>query len=608
MTDKRMVAVSIGVSDARPLPFLPGALNGALGFHEWSKALGYEATLITDSDEPVTIYRLTTELEAILSTAPAIDRFVLYFAGHGVIREAEDGLWLLSDWRTRLKGVQYEVLKRRLAMFGVKQVAIFADACRSLPPDILVSDLDGDAVVGAGPNAHPVMPPVDKFIATQDGDTTFSVPGATEGEDRCLFSGVLLEGLWGFKPNAFSESRTTKVTSTSLASYLETEVPQRAAYYKAKSRVVPNVFPTFREGSDVYFEQQPGSALARPVLAPWPAPPPAPAAMRSADAYRALSPVPAKATPGDLLRDKILAQSVPESPQASQMGTGFVIDGASVAAIWTNQSSMAEHSSEAGWFRIGALRDARASALDSPSPVLIELLEGGFVAATALPHFIGSVLVEVRTTLATPEPISVSALVYRNAYGEGRDLLCDLEVTARALGHLEGGGLRATAITDLATDLRRTKHADPVLGVISAYLYDSIGDVDSIRRMAYAYVEHGQAIPYDIALLGQLQGYRLNDLLCVSVPAVAARKPRSNTEASVNWTTAATPAANGIVAGLWPWMRQGWTFLAHPDDSGSTLVMPGLIELIPHLGRSRFAALDVDGGKRLAQLFNLQKT
>jgi hypothetical protein len=52
-------------------------------------------------------------------------------------------------------------------------------------------------------------------------------------------------------------------------------------------------------------------------------------------------------------------------------------------------------------------------------------------------------------------------------------------------------------------------------------------------------------------------------------------------------------------------MRQGWTFLDHPDNSGSTLVMPGLIELIPQLARARFATLDPHAGQRLIHLFSL---
>jgi hypothetical protein len=228
-----MVALSIGVSSAPPLPYLSGAVNSAHGFHKWAAALGYQAVLATDENAPITVARLRGELEAILNPANApFHRLVLYFAGHGLIREAEEGLWLLSDWHKDLRAVAIEALKRRLRMYEVKQITIFADACRSLPPDINAADLTADGVLGRGPINPQTMPDVDKFIAAQDGTATFMVPGENPEDDRCLFSGVLLEGLWGAKPTAFSAVRKNLVTSNSLGTYLKSEVAMVAGRYK----------------------------------------------------------------------------------------------------------------------------------------------------------------------------------------------------------------------------------------------------------------------------------------------------------------------------------------------------------------------------------------
>ena len=41
--EKRMAALAIGVGDAKPLPYLSGAVNGARAFHAWATALGYDA-------------------------------------------------------------------------------------------------------------------------------------------------------------------------------------------------------------------------------------------------------------------------------------------------------------------------------------------------------------------------------------------------------------------------------------------------------------------------------------------------------------------------------------------------------------------------------------
>jgi hypothetical protein len=94
---------------------------------------------------------------------------IIYFAGHGLIREAEEGLWLMSDWYNELRAVAVELLKRRLYKYQIDQIAIFADACRSLPTSIDIADLVADGVLGRGPSLVDTMPPIDKFIAAQDG-------------------------------------------------------------------------------------------------------------------------------------------------------------------------------------------------------------------------------------------------------------------------------------------------------------------------------------------------------------------------------------------------------------------------------------------------------
>jgi hypothetical protein len=227
--------------------------------------------------------------------------------------------------------------------------------------------------------------------------------------------------------------------------------------------------------------------------------------------------------------------------------------------------------------------------------VLIEFEDGMFAAMTALPEFIATVLRDER---------GISALIYRPVY----ELPGTASAAEFAIAKMESGALRADAATDLAVNLRQMKHVDPVLGVISAYLYDSIGDIDNIRRMAFYYVEHHQPIPYDIALLALLRGEWREGLLWAHVPAVGKRRPRTETEGANEWTHSATSATAGQVGGLWPWMRQGWTFLDDPSDDGSTLIRPGLIELIRHLVPGRFAMFDAEGGLELARLFGLSNS
>ena len=287
-----------------------------------------------------------------------------------------------------------------------------------------------------------------------------------------------------------------------------------------------------------------------------------------------------------LLFDKIHDQL---RPNRFETESGFAVEGGVVRNLWSRADVFAESHGAANWWRIGHHSGYR---LQKSAPVLIEFEDNTFGAATALPGFITTVLREQR---------GIAALIYRqiNTPPEAA------AAAEKAVAQLESGTLRADAATDLATEIRQWKHVDPVLGAISAYLYDSIGDVESIRRMAYFYVLNNQPIPYDIALLGQLRGEQRNDgLISVLVPAVAARKPRTKEEKKNDWTHSATQTVTGEVGGLWPWMRQGWAYLDDPDDE-STLIHPGLAKLIHNLTNARFATMDAEGGKLLASVFGL---
>lgn len=602
---KRMVALAIGVSDAERLRYLRGALNGATEFAKWATAFGYDATLLTDETDPVTIPRLRQELDRILQpAAKPIHRLLLYFAGHGLIREAEEGLWLLSDWYDEYRAVAVEGLRRKLYLHGISQIAIFADACRSLPPSIEASDLIPDHVLGRGP-AGRTEPAIDKFIAAQDGAEAFAIPGATPEEDRCLFSGVLLEGLWGTKPAAFSKLFANKITSRSLAEYLKAEVPPLARRYSLK--LTPSVSPTFPEGDDIYFGD--GTPPEPPAFPIWPpagqftrmGPGEVVTSNRSRvgrvgpESFDVLGPQvdhsgdaePAPKPPGPSLQTQLRDQS---RPTHFETGAGFAAAGRPVSAVWTPADVLAETHGEANWWRV---RQQTSSSLDKLIPLLIEFDDGLFAATTAMPQFIATVLRDQR---------GVSALIYREVYTAPEIA----RTTERAIATMESGALHADALTDLAVELRQGKHADPVRGVISAYLYESIGDIDNIRRMAFYYIQNYQPIPYDIALLAHLPCERHNDgLLWATVPAVAARAPRTGEERKYDWTYEATPERQGVVGGFWPWMRQGWTFCDDAADDRSALVTPGLTELLPQLTPGRFATLTTQGGQRLAQLFNL---
>jgi hypothetical protein len=594
-----MVAIAIGVAGPEKLPFLPAALNCADQFFKWATAMGYEARLITDENSAVTVDRLREEFEAVLEVPTPIHRMVIYFAGHGMIRELESGLWLLSDWKTEGLAVAYESMRRRLATFGISQIAIFSDACRSLPKSVFELQLEERSVLAPGSSEG--EPDVDKFVAARPGKEAFALPGSTEKDDVCVFSGVLLEALWGLKKEAFSDVVTGSITSSSLGKHLKTEVPLAAKKYGLT--LVPSVAAAFPEGDNIYFAAGTPPAAAPPF--DWPALPGPPVPALPGDPF---IPAPghsdrlgvevqpgaaegnevfrrARKAPAPTLVDRLRGQKL---PPRFETGSGFAVEGAAIRRLWTSSHVIAKPHLEANWWMVS---ESNGQRLVDPAPILIEFGDGRFAAVSALPNFVTGLVCDTR---------GVSAVAYRSyEFNEGAPGAED------AIDALERGTLRADAVTDMAVQLRMAKHRDPVLGVFAAYLYDSVGDVGNIRRMAYYYIQERQPIPYDIALLAQVRAYRQGDRLVAQIPTVPLRSPKPGAEERYGWTHEATPAADGVVGGAWPWLRQGWVFLADPTDPETTLIPHGLASLAKNLAPSRFATFDSEGGLKLASLFGL---
>ena len=185
--------------------------------------------------------------------------------------------------------------------------------------------------------------------------------------------------------------------------------------------------------------------------------------------------------------------------------------------------------------------------------------------------------------------------------------LREIAMTEGAVSQLYSGRLARDATFDRAVDLRMMKHANPVLGVISAYLYDSVGDRESIRRMAWFYVQHDQAIPYDIAFLAELPVLGIDqDQLRVEIPATKRRKARTASEKAHEWVTRATSKAEGWVAGRWPWLRQGWPYVADPSEAERMMTYgaePALKGLLP----APFTTINANAGQVLIGSFSMAR-
>jgi hypothetical protein len=634
MTNMRCLC--IGISDAPPLEFLQGAVNGARAFAQWTRDRGIQTEILTDEENPVNFQNVLDAFGRLFAAHAAIDRLLVYFAGHGLTRDAGEDLWLLSQWFPDQRAIAVMALRRQLERYGIKQISIIGDACRSLPNDEDNACLTPDAVLKRGPFDR-TTPRIDVLNASKKFRAAYMVPGQTPEEDRCIFSGVLEEALSGAKAEAFDGGR---ITSMSLVKFLIQEVQNRAAIYNV--RLEPDVTPGFLSPDDVYVDAMPA---APPALKPWPQSNAAVLAAMSAsnasparggkrgwstrrshadeaavvfssesESRRGASPFTVPGAEASVEGEQTAPVSAEEvarmmeqraqaytkgyqeefRPSHFETGAGFATEGSRARRIALGHFAFASESGQKSpdpkrvfsWWSVS--NQGGAPYLSIPAPLLIELDNGRWCGAAALPGFIGTFTVGNG---------GATSLIYRRTYSppdSGQE-------SEAAVAELRAGLLATDAAYDAAARFRDEKESDPVKGVLAAYLYDAQGDVESVRRTAFYFFLGGLPIPFDMAVLGRLRVTQIDGKLVATIPETAARAPRSKAEETRSWTHNATGDVNDVlVAGAFPWLRQGWALL----DGDESWMLPGLTELNAHLLPFQFTTLDAGGGKALYGIIN----
>jgi hypothetical protein len=690
----RKVCLAIGVGDTIGVDgYLDGAIVAAVEFHAWAQAAGYHCELLTDNTTPdgPTLAAIGDALGRSLPFGSETDRLILFFAGHGLtgVSGTTGPTWLPKDWHARNACIGVDVLRKRLPKFGVRQISIFSDACRVIAVTDEMRELDVRGLLEQG-HANPDTPPdLDKFMAAQDGRAAFMKPGSDGAPSRCIFSGVLMEGLWG---GATSKRNANLVISGSLRDFLKREVPKRARFYGQDLQ--PEASAEFPEEQDIYVDltapQQP-----KPLLPPWPpkmseqiaevaaaqiqtpelasgksvtdmvgpmlesvlggmlpeqlnttilsssgigkslAATAADAvgklvarkfqrtldgrALPSVKAIESLEPPELEAlaralkeneTPIADADQRVLDWAVAEGRAAIEKGQAeaqailressvqdmlretdgleyddgnVIVVGQQVRAIWGPQGFSATRNGKNAWqvHDAGPRRSVQ---------LLVEQESGEFASCPTMGNMV------TRLMIGTD---GAAAMVMSSRWERYAPDKPNIAMTEKAVGQLYSGRLARNATFDRAVDLRMMKHANPVLGVISAYLYDSVGDRDSIRRMAWFYVQHDQAIPYDIAFLAELLVLGLDEnQLRVEIPATMRRKANTASEKDHAWVTRATPKAEGWVAGRWPWLRQGWPYVADPSEA-ERMMTSGVEPALKGLLSAPFTTMNADAGHAL---------
>jgi hypothetical protein len=566
MVRRACLAIGVGTVDspepgtAMKFGYLSGAPIAANNLGEWARRAGFgDANVRTVTDEyigrkpnPVTRARVQAAVDELFPRgAEPVGHFILGFCGHGLTDENIKAVsWLFSDSLVEKYRVKADRFYSELLLKGIERLTLISDACREAPRDVDLQRLD--AVRGIVAQGRQVdSPRFDSLVACQDTALGFMVAEQNNRSKpgKCVFSGVVADALWGIEPSAFEGDR---ITVRSLGDFLQERTPKVAEKYRLK------LFPdcTTNPAPAVLYDKA-AAPEGPPVLQEWPQVAKASvmgmiekAAATPVDAGQALERFNADAEfRADLLgaghaslSDGADFMGLPKASaaalgglvalrsdraglgrKASRFERGLVgrlaADAAktarnkasgdvrrSLSQLRTPQQEGRSNLiiAEAGatlWTRGGASLGARTRAREGfraaerpvGAPNLVELRDGSFV--PWVPYG-GLYTVMKRSSLGD---------IFQ-AYGKPvPGMSASFKSGVQALADFGSGRIEPGDLGKFAAGLREGKHRDPVLGVISAYLYRAVADFDNIRRMAFHYACNSQPVPFDIVLLGQMK-------------------------------------------------------------------------------------------------------
>lgn len=247
LEDKAMIIIAVSKYNGA-YDNLPGTITSARRLREWAEKTdedcNYKVLYLADDDYPkIDVQFLKTEIENFVKKN-YIDRLVIYFAGHGLVRSLGDQFWLLTDAADdAMEGINLEAFRRGLLKTNINQLCLIGDACRNVADDSL--DFYGHPILTSLKGKINPDIELDKFLSTGIGDYAVHIK-KTESQKipYCLFSEVMLSALSGKVQEAIeTEYHKFKpaVTNGKLANYLKKEVRKRAAVLNEKMQ--PDINP-----------------------------------------------------------------------------------------------------------------------------------------------------------------------------------------------------------------------------------------------------------------------------------------------------------------------------------------------------------------------------
>lgn len=556
--------IGIGVAHPQGLDPLPGAANSIGQMTSWAERQGYRTVCITDEANPVSAQLVKDKLAAVLEDN--LDRIVVYFVGHGFL-SYPDQIWIISDGPELNTGrVSRDTLRGSLATYHPRQISVISDACltaRYFPTGTVPVLMDRPG------KSSRVF--IDGFYSTLPNSLAFGANPAF-GKPFCLFTSVLSDFLTGKDDRAFQvlTGKLPHVTTQTLLYGLPDAVLERGRALGVDQE--PKIEPGFRLGDDIYsrFDRDGGPLPPSPVGPPLPEQPTSPTHPQTQT--KPVRPdVSDKSIQPDVseISDHHTLPDLPEKWKGGMSGFSALIFSSRESGL----SDLTLNGKPAESFsKEMPLSDAKGAWLRVPfnelgkerSLMTLSWGTGPFSGYCMAPPYAGLVaMVRIAGGIeSSPECAHLSWVPDYRVF----DLNQLTRLAYWVIAQLTTGNLGSRNVRAIADSMRFEKHENPLLGIVCAYLYDLIGDTDSISRLCFFYKENHQAIPFDIALLSRGDLALTKTGWMLTYPAAKEDEQRKGPDVP-DYLWRKTEEGTASVAGAAPFLRVGWSRLTphtHP--------------------------------------------
>lgn len=601
LKDKAMIIIAVS-KYAGAYNNLPGAITSARRLREWAEQADedckYKVLYLADDEYEEIDVQLVCQQVSEFVNNNFIDRLVVYFAGHGIVRSAGDQFWLLTNAANdQREGINVEAFRRGLLKCNIGtnnnnfagQLCIIGDACRNTGRDAI--DFYGDPILTSGARMNRRIQ-LDRFLSTGLGDYSFQINETDSQNAYCLFSEVMLSALRGEVTEAIdTEDHRFKpvVTNHKLAEYLEKEVRSRAAaieedmepdlltgihpphnFYKRLKEPIPDVIASSQD-------QQLTASIRMAIHDPY---------KKGSDARLSAE--------QELRRQTLLDVQKHTGKHIGQAFQSFQYPKYSFyysiicdflpkfIAVPYSETVQARPSAIPDFYEISGCGDA---------PILI--LQGNqWIITPSYPNVVTVIHKNLPSDILFFRPGIMRSGKYRDKAWD--TYLSDF---SNLVGNVP---LRAAEAQKFADRIRVGKEEYPHQAVTAGYLYEFSNDYDNIARTAHYMARNTKAVPFDLALLcaDKIWWSKENGSLVAfaDLPAVEPSQASKQEDNRPYYTRSEFEELKNVrLRGIAPIFRQGWSFM----QTELYLEIPEEIRLIGENMSGRSAASLTDKGLRM---------